>query len=148
METLNNKFSWGILTALFTFDAIVSYFGVTTQRSPELNLVIAPVVEKYPTTYFLMIPLEFLMIYIFMFIFRKTVFKLLLRHKFADKDTQEKIILGGAALYWFLANSSMNIIYVLGFRLPMNFALITWFILSIFGLLLSIIFVLIAVKRL
>ncbi len=141
MKIFKNKFSWGILTVLFTFDCVVSYIGVAKNHSRELNLVIAPYVEKYPLLYLVGIPIELLMVYVFVFVIRKFVFRFVIKHKLIDRTDQERVILESIAIYWFIANSSMNIIYVLGFRLPLNFALQLWAGLSLFAIVLVLLYI-------
>lgn len=100
--TLPKKVSWILLTTYFTFDAVVSYWGITKMGGREANLVIAPYVEKYPLLYFLCIPLELLGGYIIVRILQKWI--------------DERIVLTGAAIYWPIANSSLNLLFLLGFR--------------------------------
>ncbi|OGG35220.1 hypothetical protein A2363_02195 [Candidatus Gottesmanbacteria bacterium RIFOXYB1_FULL_47_11] len=99
---LPKKVSWILLTLYFIFDSVVSYVAVTRMGGRELNSVIAPFVENYPLLYFLCIPLELIGAYFIV---------LLLRRWF-----DEKIILTSAAIYWPIANSSMNLLFLLGFR--------------------------------
>jgi len=99
---LPKKVSWILLTIYFTFDSVVSYWGVTQMGGRELNSVIAPFVEKYPLLYFLCVPAELIGAYLLVLLLRKWI--------------DEKIILTTAAIYWPIANSSMNLLYLFGFR--------------------------------
>lgn len=100
--TLPKKISWILLTVYFVFDNIVSYWAVTRMGGRELNWVIAPLVEKYPLLYFLCIPAELIGAYVIVSFLRKWI--------------DEKIILTAAAIYWPIANSSLNLLFLIGFR--------------------------------
>ncbi len=99
---LPKKVSWILLTLYFIFDSVVSYIAVTRMGGRELNSVIAPLVEKYPLLYFLCVPAELVGAYLIVLLLRKLI--------------DEKIILTAAAIYWPIANSSMNVLFLLGFR--------------------------------
>lgn len=99
---LPKKVSWSLLTLYFVFDSIVSYWAVTKMGGIELNTVIAPFVEKYPPLYFLCIPLELIGAYLLVLLLRKWI--------------DEKIVLTAAVIYWPIANSSLNLLFLLGFR--------------------------------
>lgn len=100
--TLPKKVSWTLLTAYFFFDNVVSYVAVTRMGGREANLLIAPWVETYPLLYFLCIPAELVGAYCIVSLLRKWI--------------DEKIILTAAVIYWPIANSSLNLLFVLGFR--------------------------------
>lgn len=102
MGALPKNVSWMLLTLYFVFDSFVSYWGVTQMGGRELNSVIAPFVEKYPLLYFLCVPAELIGVYLFVLLLRKWI--------------DEKIVLTAAAIYWPIANSSMNLLFLLGFR--------------------------------
>lgn len=99
---LPKKVSWILLTIYFIFDNVVSYWAVTQMGGRELNAVIAPLVEMYPFLYFLCIPTELIGAYLIVLFLRKWI--------------DEKIILTAAVIYWPIANSSMNLFFILGFR--------------------------------
>lgn len=126
---LPKKVSWVLLTAFFIFDCIVSYVAVTTMGGRELNSVIAPFVEKYPLLYFLCVPLELLGGYIIIKILRKW--------------TDEKILLTATVIYWPIANSSMNLLFILGFR-HMGFL---WLPLTVIGIAIALSYVIFTLLR-
>ena len=99
---LPKKVSWILLTLYFVFDNVVSYVAVTRMGGREANLVIAPLVETYPLLYFLCIPAELIGAYLIVALLRKWI--------------DEKIILTAAVIYWPIANSSLNLLFLLGFR--------------------------------
>lgn len=99
---LPKKVSWILLTVYFIFDNVVSYWAVTRMGGRELNWIIAPFVEKYPLLYFLCTPAELIGAYIIVSLLRKWI--------------DEKIILTAAVIYWPIANSSLNLLFLLGFR--------------------------------
>lgn len=100
--TLPKKVSWLLLTLFFIFDNVVSYLAVTRMGGRELNTIIAPLVETYPFLYFLCIPAELIGAYLLVLLLRKWI--------------DEKIVLTAAVIYWPIANSSLNLLFLLGFR--------------------------------
>ena len=98
----SKKVSWILLTLYFIFDNVVSYWAITWMGGREANLVISHWVEIYPLLYFLCIPAELLGAYGTVWVLRRWI--------------KEEIILTAAAIYWPIANSSINFIFVLGFH--------------------------------
>lgn len=99
---LPKKISWILLTLYFIFDNVVSYIAVTRMGGRELNTILAPYLETYPLLYFLVIPAELIGAYFVVWILRRWI--------------KEEVVLTAAAIYWFIANSSMNLLFLLGFR--------------------------------
>ncbi len=99
---LPKKVSWTLLTLYFVFDNVVSYIAITRMGGREANLVIAPLVEIYPLLYFLCIPAELIGAYVIVSLLRKWI--------------DEKIVLTAAVIYWPIANSSLNLAFILGYR--------------------------------
>lgn len=99
---LPKKVSWILLTIYFIFDNVVSYWAVTQMGGRELNTVIAPLVEMYPFLYFLCIPTELIGAYFIVILLRRWI--------------NENVVLTTAVIYWLIANSSLNILFILGFR--------------------------------
>lgn len=102
---LPKKVSWILLSLYFIFDNVVSYVAITRMGGREANLVIAPFVETYPLLYFLCIPAEIIGIYLIVLLLRKVV-----------TQVNEKIILTSIVIFWPIANSSLNLMFILGFR--------------------------------
>lgn len=99
---LPKKISWILLNLYFIFDNVVSYVAVTRMGGREANLVIAPLMETYPFLYFLCIPAELIGAYLIVSLLRRWI--------------NEKIVLTAAVIYWLIANSSLNLLFLLGFR--------------------------------
>jgi hypothetical protein len=122
---LPKKVSWTLLTLYFVFDNVVSYIAVTRMGGREVNTVIAPLVETYPLLYFLCVPAELIGAYFVVSLLRRWI--------------DEKIVLTAAAIYWPIANSSLNLLFLLGFRhlgyLWGMFTLIGFAVALIYGLL-------------
>ncbi len=114
--TLPKKVSWMLLTLYFIFDNVVSYWAVTRMGGWELNSVIAPFVETYPLLYFLCIPAEIIGMYLIVLLIREAVAVAMRQRKFAEKAVIERIILTSIVIYWPIANSSLNLLFLLGFR--------------------------------
>lgn len=127
-ESLPKKLSWFLLTSFFVFDNVVSYLAVTRWGGREANLAIAWLVEKYPLLYFVCIPAQVVIIYYIV--------------KFLTRFFAEKIILTALVIYWPIANSFMNLAFILGHRQPQK----VWLILSAVGILLAVIYALLAKK--
>lgn len=111
----SKKISWFLLTSLFAFDAILSYWAVVYRSAHEANPVIKTIVETYPLLYFLTIPALVLIMYL---IYRGLS---LLAHKIflqASQGTIERVILTALVLYWILGNSSINFLFLIGLRQP------------------------------
>jgi hypothetical protein len=111
----SKKISWFFLTSLFTFDAVVSYWAVVYRSAHEANPAIKVIVETYPLLYFLTIPALVLIMYL--------VYKGLCRlankiYSGAGKEKIEKVILNALVMYWILGNSSINFLFLIGFRQP------------------------------
>ena len=114
--SLPKKVSWILLTLYFIFDNVVSYVAVTRMGGRELNSVIAPLVETYPLLYFLCIPAEIIGIYLIVLLLREITAAVMRHWKFNDKTTIERIILTAIVIHWPIANSSLNLMFILGFR--------------------------------
>ncbi len=115
---LQKKTSWILLSLLFLFDAIVSYWGVVYMHGREADLLIASVVEKYPILYFPLAPVLVGIIYVL----EKSITKgaaifILKRWRFTDENILERILLSAIVLYWAVGNSSDNMIFILGYRI-------------------------------
>lgn len=82
----------------------------------EANLVIAPWVETYPLLYFLCIPAEIIGIYLIVLLFREATAFVMRHWKFHDKAVIERIILTAIVIFWPIANSSLNLLFLLGFH--------------------------------
>lgn len=113
---LPKKASWALLTLYFIFDNVASYWAITRMGGRELNLVIAPLVETYPFLYFLCIPAQIIAIYLIALFLREVVVAMTRHWKFFDKTIIERIILASIAIYWPIANSSLNVMFIFGFR--------------------------------
>lgn len=136
---LPKKVSWILLTFYFIFDNVVSYIAVTQMHAREADLLIAPFVEKYPLLYFPCIPLEILIVYLIVLILRKITIAMTRRWKLFDKDIIEQIILTATVIFWPIANSSLNLLFILGYRLHGNvwgkFCLVGFVVAFSYGLL-------------
>ena len=118
MPLLSKKISWIILTTLSIFDNIISYVAVTKYGSREGNPLVAPIVEKYPILYFPIIPFTIVILYILISLIKKIAIMILDKSTYQTEEILERIVLGSAGIFWFVANSSLNIAYVIGYRLP------------------------------
>lgn len=117
---LPKKISWVLLTFYFIFDNVVSYIAVSRMGAKEADLLIAPLVEKYPLLYFPCIPLEILIVYFIVLILRTITIVVTRRWKHVDTDVIEKIILTATVIFWPIANSLLNLLFILGYRLHGN----------------------------
>lgn len=112
---LSRSASFIFLFLLFTFDAVVSYWGVVYKEGREVNLLIAYLVEKYPPLYFVTIPL----LIIFAIVFTQIVTRMASYFiKKVNIGTLNRIINTALVLYWFVGNSSTNLIFLAGYRVP------------------------------
>jgi hypothetical protein len=109
------KLSWVFLIFFFIFDAVVSYYGVKYLHGHEADFLIAPLVEKYPILYFPIIPLLFIIMFLIVKTIKKVAAKIL---KKTDENLIERTILGATVIYWAVGNSSANLVFLLGFRMP------------------------------
>ena len=114
--SLPKKVSWILLTLYFVFDNVVSYIAVMRMGGREVNLVIAPLVETYPFLYFLCIPAEIIVIYLIVLLLREATAFVMRHWKFYDKAVTERIILTSIVIFWPIANSSLNLMFLFGFR--------------------------------
>ena len=141
MLVLQKKVSWTLLTLFFIFDNIFSYYVVTRLHGREANLAIAPLVERYPLLYFACIPAEIgimiIVVRIIQMIIRKTPDK----RRYADEGMLERIILEAFVTYWAVGNSSMNLAFLLGHRLPIW----VWSVTSCIGIVFAVSYGLIAI---
>jgi len=126
------KGSWMLLTALFVFDNIVSYWAITRWDGREGNMAIAYWVEAYPWLYFLAIPATVIIMVVIVWMIGVAVV-IVLRNRFGDKKFLERIILAALVIYWAFANSFMNLSFLLGRRLPGTL----WPVMQLLGLLVS-----------
>lgn len=113
---LPKKVSWILLSLYFIFDNVVSYIAITRMGGREANLVIAPWVETYPLLYFLAVPAEIIGIYLIVLVLREITAAVMRHWKFYDKAIIERIILTSIVIFWPIANSSLNLLFLLGFR--------------------------------
>lgn len=111
----SKKISWFLLTSLFAFDAILSYWAVVYRSAHEANPVIKTIVETYPLLYFLTIPALVLIIYLGYKGLCLLAGKIFSR---AGKENTEKVILTALVFYWILGNSSINFLFLIGLRQP------------------------------
>lgn len=139
---MSKKLSWSLLILFFTFDAAYSFYAVSYLGAHEANWVIAPFVEKYPILYFLCIPLlVFIMLLVVRFLVYGVV-KLSVFNK-VSKEKIEKYILASLVIYWFVANSSLNIAYIFSFRGQSE----VWYLTTLLGLFIGIIYFFINIRR-
>jgi hypothetical protein len=115
---LPKKTSWLLLLSFFTFDAVVSYWAITLMSGREANLLIASYVETYPLLYFLCVPALFAIMWGFVFLLREALVQALGERRPEKKAVIEKIILTSIVIFWPVANSWMNMAFLLGFRQP------------------------------
>jgi len=139
---LSKKVAWGFLTGFFVFDSVVSYWAVVYKGGHEANLIIAPLVEKFPLLYFLCIPAEIIICFGIVWVLAKAA-SVLLKSRELKKDIIKRITLTSLVIYWAVANSSMNLAFLLGFRLPME----SWVVTSFIGLAMALVYAAIAVGR-
>lgn len=131
--------SWLLLTSLFVFDNIVSYFAIARWGGHEGNLIIAPLVEKYPLLYFLAIPVTLaIMLAIVRVILVVSMY--ILRTWKVNRGVIERIVLTSVVIYWAVGNSSMNLFFLIGHRQK----LYVWGLTSLMGVLLGFVYGLIA----
>lgn len=132
-----------LLVLFFTFDALVSYIAVTRMNGKEANLSIAFAVEKYPLLYFVTIPGLVIIMSLIVQGLTKLVIKFLNKNNL-KKEIVEQIILTGIVIHWSVANSFMNLSFMLGRRLSIP----DWYKLTALGLTLGIIYSLYALSNL
>jgi hypothetical protein len=132
---MNKKTDWLILTFLFIFDNVWSFVAVSKYNLHEMNLIIAPVVEKYSLLYFLCIPIEVVGIYLIVWLLKKVLLKVLKDQKF-DQLFVEKVILTSIVIYWSIGNSGVNLLSLLFGHLPPW----TWFTLSVVGIITAMVY--------
>jgi len=132
---LSKKISWILLTFFFTFDAVVSYISVTKMNGKEANLMIAYFVEKYPLLYFVTIPVLVIIMNLIVQGLTKFSTKFLNKNSL-KKEIVEQIILTAIVIHWPVANSYMNLSFILGHRL----SILDWYKLTALGLTLAIIY--------
>ena len=111
----SKKISWFLLTSLFAFDAILSYWAVVYRSAHEANPVIKTIVETYPLLYFLTIPALVLIVYLIykgLSLLAKKIFPQ------AGQGSAERVILTALVIYWILGNSSINFLYLICLRQP------------------------------
>jgi hypothetical protein len=113
---LTKNVSWILLAILFIFDSVVSYWAVVYRHGKEVDLLVAPLVEKYPILYFPIIPVLFIIIFIIEKIITYITINIFQKWKFSEYDIIERIILEAIVIYWTVGNSSGNLIFLLGFR--------------------------------
>ncbi|MFA6017383.1 MAG: hypothetical protein WC744_04830 [Patescibacteria group bacterium] len=139
---LPKKISWLILIFFFTFDAVVSYIAVTRMHGIEADLMIAFAVEKYPPLYFVTIPGLIIIMYFIALGLTKLAMKFF-NKKRLKREIIEQIILTALVIYWSVANSYMNLSFILGHRLTIP----GWYKLSLLGFVLAIIYFAYTVSR-
>lgn len=135
MFLLNKKTSWSLLILLFIFDNVVSYFAVTRFGGHELNLLLAGIVEKYPYVYFLCIPAEILIMFIIIWIIKMLLMKIF-KKWIQREEILERITIQALVIYWAIGNSALNLLFLVGLRLPP----MTWLATSLIGILVSTIY--------
>ena len=140
----SRRFSWVLLTTFFIFDNFFSYYAITRLHGREGNLLVAPLVEKYPLLYFLCIPVTLLIVFIIVKVTTNVALKILRKWDFREKDFIERITLGALVIYWAIGNSFMNLVFLLGYRLP----ICTWALTSFIGISLALIYSFLMLKKL
>lgn len=124
---LKEKTSWLLLAILFTFDNIISYWAIAYKGGHEGNLLIAGVVEKYPLLYFLCIPLTLVIMLGIAWLIEKTATFILKKLNIKNLSDLRKIIVGAMVVYWVIANSSINAVFLTGYRIEIEvFTKIIW----------------------
>ncbi len=113
---LPKKISWSFLILFFIFDNVVSYIAVTRMRGKEADLLIAFAVEKYPLLYFVLIPVQTVIVYFIIIGLTKLAVRVFKKFDI-EEGIFEKIILTAAVIFWPIANSFMNLMFILGRRL-------------------------------
>ena len=111
----SKKISWFLLISLFAFDAVLSYWAIVFRSAHEANPAIKVIVETYPLLYFLTIPSLVLIMYLVykgLYLLANKIFSK------ADQEKIEKVILTAMVIYWILGNSSINFLFLFGFRQP------------------------------
>lgn len=126
---LQKKASWTILILFFIYDNLFSYYAITRLGGHEVNHLISRFVEKYPLLYFLCIPGTILIAVPIVWALKQIAVKILKRFEFTDTKIIERIVLNSLVIYWAIANSFVNVTFMLGYRLPHR----TWGITSIVG---------------
>jgi len=109
----SKKISWILLTSLFTFDAVLSYWAVVYKNAHEANPAIKTIVEAHPLLYFLTIPALVPIMYLIykgLFLLANKLFKKV------SKEIVEKVVLTALVIYWVLGNSSVNFLFLIGHR--------------------------------
>lgn len=136
----SKKISWILLTLLFTFDAVLSYWAVVYRGAHEADPVIKAVVERYPLLYFLTIPALVPIMYLGykgLALLAKKIFPK------ASKGKIEKTILTALVLYWVLGNSSINLLFLIGLRQPAE----VWYLTTTLALIPASIYTYIALQK-
>lgn len=111
----SKKLSWFLLTSLFAFDAVFSYWAVVYRSAHEANPAIKNIVEAYPLLYFVTIPGLILIMYP---IYKGLSLLAGRLFKTTDREIREKIVLTAMVIYWILGNSSVNFSFLAGHRQP------------------------------
>jgi len=139
---MSKKLSWSLLVLFFTFDNFFSFYAITKLGGREANLVIAPIVEKYPLTYFLAIPITVVIMFFVIKFFTRLAIKIFKRQK-GEADMIEKIILTSVVVYWFIGNSSLNLAFLLGYKQSIG----VWYLMSAVGIVSALIFSLVNFRK-
>jgi len=138
---LTKKLAWFVLISLFTFDAVLSYWAVVYRGAHEANPAIKTIVETYPWLYFVTIPglvLIMFPIYKGLTLFVNKFFRNI------KKEIIEKVVSTSLALYWILGNSSINILFLVGYRQPAH----VWFLTTTLAIIPSIFYALFLLNKL
>lgn len=133
ISLLRKKTAWVLLIILFIFDNVVSYFAIKYWGGHEGNFLIAFIVEKYPLLYFLCIPLEIVIVFLIIWTIEQVLLKIFKKWQNRD-EVLERIILWITVIYWAVANSSMNLFFLIGLRLPVKVWLFTSILRNIFSI--------------
>ncbi|MBI5127316.1 hypothetical protein HZA76_02565 [Candidatus Roizmanbacteria bacterium] len=124
-NVFSKKTAWSLLILFFIFDSVVSYFAITKMNGREANLMIAFLVEKYPILYFIYIPGLIIIMHLIVLGFTKLAIKFFNKNNL-KKELVEKVVLTSVVIYWPIANSYMNLSFILGHRLTIP----AWYFLS------------------
>ena len=139
---MSKRLSWTFLISFFTYDAVYSYFAVTSLGAKEANWTIAPLVEKYPLLYFLCIPALILIMFIIVKLLTLGLKKLSF-FKNINKKNIEKVILGSMVIYWIIANTSLNIAFMFGIRGLGK----VWYLTTLLGIFLGLIYFVVMLRK-
>ena len=106
-----------LFVSLITFDSFVSYWAVKYRGAKEMDLLISPIVEKYPLSYFIFIPILIVIMHLVVNMITHFAAKTN-ELSIIPKKLIRRLVLSSLALYWAIGNSSLNLLFILGYRQP------------------------------